>query len=123
MKVAADLTLSADERELLADYRAALANERVVLQSLLMKWPSLHPAHKGLVYRVADALQSATAWKQGDQHRAEHFPTAPDPGVLAAVSELGTVIERAVRLVRELQPAVPVVTPWLPSVMRDGEGA
>jgi len=43
----ADLSLTADEQELLTDYREALANEQVVLRSLLMCWPTL-PLIRGI---------------------------------------------------------------------------
>ena len=36
------------ERELLQMFRDSIANDRITLFSLLMVWPSLSPAHRGM---------------------------------------------------------------------------
>jgi hypothetical protein len=59
------------ERELLQMYRQSVANDQTVLYSLLMIWPTLSPGHRGITYRVADALHSATLWRH-------HKPVPPE---------------------------------------------
>jgi hypothetical protein len=52
------------EGELLTAYRDSVANDRTMLQSLLWTWVDLSPGHRGIVFRVADALQRASAQKK-----------------------------------------------------------
>lgn len=51
------------ERELLAMFRQSIANDQTILYSLLHIWPNMSPGHRGITYRVADALHSACLWR------------------------------------------------------------
>lgn len=51
------------ERDLLVAFRESTENDRTMLFGLLRVWPSLSTAHRGLVFRIADALYSATKWR------------------------------------------------------------
>ena len=52
-----------DERELLAAFRESSANDKSMLFGVLQAWAHLSTAHRGLVYRIAETLRSATAWR------------------------------------------------------------
>ena len=54
-----------EEGELLITYRESSANDRTMLFGLLMDWQRLSSAHRAVVYKVSDALRSATAWRKG----------------------------------------------------------
>lgn len=60
------------ERDLLIAFRDSTDNDRTMLFGLLLVWPSLSTAHRGLVFRIADALYSAAKWRH-------HLPVPPDP--------------------------------------------
>ena len=56
--------LSAAETNLLNIFRESSSNDQTMLPSLLVTWGTLSPAHRGIVYKMAEALASATAWRQ-----------------------------------------------------------
>ena len=70
MTALARLTLAMDEpqsvaeQDMLALFRESSENDRTMLTGLLRAWISLSTAHRGLVFRVADALNSAARWRQ-----------------------------------------------------------
>ena len=44
-------------------YRESTANDRTMFTSLMKDWAALSPKHRALVYQIAEALHSATAWR------------------------------------------------------------
>ena len=57
---------SVAERDLLVAYRESMQDDRTMLYGLLRCWPKLSTAHRGLVFRIADALYSAAKWRHMD---------------------------------------------------------
>jgi hypothetical protein len=55
---------STTEHDLLVMFRESSHDDQTMLFGLLQVWPSLSTAHRGLVWRIADALYSAAKWRQ-----------------------------------------------------------
>jgi hypothetical protein len=57
--------LSSAENDLVTLHRESSVNDNVMLSGLLTDLAALSTAHRTLVYKVADALRSAAAWRTG----------------------------------------------------------
>jgi len=55
--------LSSAETNLLTVYRESSSNDQTMLVALLAEWGVLSSAHRGILYKMAAALASATAWR------------------------------------------------------------
>jgi hypothetical protein len=58
--------LSAAETALITIHRESSVNDNVMLSALLTDWAALSTAHRAIVYKVADALRNAAAWRKGN---------------------------------------------------------
>lgn len=72
LSLAMDEPQTVEERDMLVMFRESTQNDRTMLFGLLRCWPSLSTAHRGLVFRIADALYSAAKWRH-------HLPVPPEP--------------------------------------------
>lgn len=72
LSLAMDEPRSRTERDLLVMFRESTQNDQTMLFGVLQMWPSLSTAHRGLVFRIADALYSAAKWRH-------HLPVPPEP--------------------------------------------